>query len=53
MSSDSFISTKAPVRLTFKYYKTQELPLFYYNAKDQTYSESPSVKQLKNDYVEL
>lgn len=54
LSSDFSCSDPfAPDRYAFKYFKSQELPLFFYDAKRGSYSESPSIKQLKNDYAEL
>jgi len=54
LSSDSFLSCgEQPERYAFKYFKSQEVPLFYYEANSGSYSDSPSVKQLKKDYTEL
>ncbi len=40
------------IEQTFINYKSQEIPLFYYDAHTQNYVEKPKDSQIKKDYLE-
>lgn len=45
--------TNITERMTFKYFKSQEIPLFYYDARAQVYHDNPSMKQVRKDFSEM
>ena len=39
--------------LSFRYYKSQEIPLFYYEASSNIFNDIPTAKQMIKDYVDI